>query len=177
MLWQTTPPPSISAMPLRLQAPRTVISTAEDATQAATVVASNARRVLSIYSDDLESPIFEHAPFLEAVKRLVLGRRFAKVRVLIRDATRLPHHRHRFVQLARKLTSHIEIRVAPPPYADDPSAYVIADERATLYRLQHDRWDGICDLDDRAVARLYLDRFDEAWHAIDAPRAQLALRL
>lgn len=126
---------------------------------------------------ELESPVFEYAPFLEAVKRLVLARRFAKVRVLLLNPARVPHHRHAFVALARKLTSHIEIRNATDEFRDVPDTYMVADGHATLYRLQTARWEGICDLQDRGVARSFLERFDVAWLASGTPRTQDALRV
>jgi hypothetical protein len=140
------------------------------------VVAGRAQRVLTICTHDLEAEVYEYSPFLDAVKRLVLGRRFAKVRVLLMREPRAAHARHAFVLLARKLTSHIEIRVAEPQFRDDPSTYVIADQSATMLRLQHDRWEGICDLDDRAIARTYLDGFDVAWLGSGPARSRVVTR-
>jgi hypothetical protein len=144
---------------------------------AATVVAASAQRVLTIQTHDLETSVYEFAPFLEAVKRLVLARRFAKVRVLLLQPTRVMFHRHAFVALARKLTSHIEIRQATSEFRNAPDTYMVADGHATLYRLQATRWEGICDLQDRAVARAHLERFDVAWLASGAARAQQAQRV
>jgi hypothetical protein len=106
------------------------------------------------------------------VKRLVLGPRFAKVRVLVLNPGRIMYSRHEFIGLARKLTSYIEIRNAHASFRDSAAVYMIADDQATLYRLQHARWDGICELRNPAVARAHLDRFDEAWIASGTPRAR-----
>lgn len=142
---------------------------------AATVVAASAKRCLAICTQDLEPQIYEYPPFIEAVKRLVLGPRFARVRVLVLNPGRVSHHRHPFIALARKLTSYIEIRNAAPGHRDGPASFIVADRQATLYRLQHARWEGICDLQDRAVARTYLERFDGDWHPSGTPRSKAAL--
>ncbi len=42
-------------------------------------------------------------------------------------------------------------------------AFIIADDKALVYRLQADRWDGISDMNDPAVVRRYLNFFDEVW--------------
>ena len=42
-------------------------------------------------------------------------------------------------------------------------AYLIADDRAVVYRLRADTWDGIADLNNPSVARLYLTEFDALW--------------
>lgn len=159
-----------------MPAQRTLLSNEDDARLAATVVTGMAQRVLSICTHDLEPDVYEYPPFLDAVKKMVLSRRFAKVRVLMMDDPRPHHARHAFVLLARKLTSHIEIRTAPERFRE-PHAFLIADTDATIFRLQHDRWEGICDLQDRGIARLYLDQFDAAWLACGSPRLQQQLRI
>ncbi|MCX7057712.1 MAG: hypothetical protein WCH32_14010 [Pseudomonadota bacterium] len=164
-------PPSNVLMP-RLTAPRTVLSTVEEARIAATTVASSAQRVLTILTHSLESEIYEYPPFIAAVKRFVLGPRFAKVRVLVVNPGRIMYGRHEFIAIARKLTSYIEIRNAQAPFREIPSTYMIADDHSTLYRLQSARWDGLCELRNEAVARLYLDHFDAGWNECAVPRAQ-----
>ena len=144
---------------------------------AATTVAASARRVLTLCSHELASPLYEYPPFIDAVKRFVLGPRFAKVRVLVLNPGRIMYNRHEFITLARKLTSYIEIRNAQASFREHPASYMIADDQATLYRLQHTAWDGICTLGDSAVARLQLARFDAGWNDSATPRAHLAQQL
>jgi hypothetical protein len=168
-------PPSNVLIP-RLTEPRTLLSTIEDVRTAATTVAAAAQRVLTLCTHDLESAIYEYPPFIDAVKRLVLGPRFAKVRVLVLNPGRIMYSRHEFITLARKLTSYIEIRNAQAPFRDNPSTFMIADDRATLYRLQHTRWEGICELRNPDVARMHLERFDEAWNPSATPRSPATQR-
>ena len=42
-------------------------------------------------------------------------------------------------------------------------AFCIADQTALVYRLQAQRWDGITDTYEPAVAKLYGTMFDEIW--------------
>jgi len=151
----------------------TLLSCLEEVRAAAAELAQSAQRMLTIHTHNLEPDIYDHPPFLAALKRLVLGRRFAKVRVLILDPAQIHYDHNAFVALARKLTSYIELRHAQPQFRDNPASFIVADDRATLCRLQHTRWEGIVDLNDRAAARTFLDRFDEAWlaSAIDVPAA------
>ena len=46
-----------------------------------------------------------------------------------------------------------------------PEAFCIADQTALVYRLQANRWEGIADTHEPAVARLYAKMFDEIWLA------------
>ena len=146
-----------------------VISSLEEMRAAVDAVAGGAQRLMSIYTPDLEPDLYDQNGFLEIVKRFVLARRFAKVRVLLSDSGRLLRDNNRFIAMGRRLTSCIDIRPAVVPAKQNaggqPGAYLIADDRAIVYRVHLDRWDGVADLNNPPVARQYLDEFDEIWHA------------
>lgn len=140
-----------------------ILSTLPEVREASLKVAKSAQRLLSIFTQDLEPLIYGEEPFLEAIKRLVLARSYAKVRVLIADPSRAMVDNNRFLALARRLTSCIDLRAMSADYSANGGAFIIADDRALVYRLQADRWDGIADMNDPAVVRRYLNFFDEVW--------------
>jgi hypothetical protein len=70
---------------------------------------------------------------------------------------------NRFLALARRLTSCIDMRSMSPEYPASAGAFIIADDKALVYRLQADGWDGISDMNDPPNARRYLNFFDEVW--------------
>jgi hypothetical protein len=143
---------------------RTILSTMPEVREASLRVARSAQRLLSIFTPDLEPLIYGEDPFLEAIKRLVLARSYAKVRVLLADPSRAMVDNNRFLGLARRLTSCIDMRAMSPEYPASAGAFIIADDKALVYRLQIDRWDGISDMNDPAVVRRYLNFFDEVWN-------------
>ena len=144
---------------------RTILTTLDEVRAASVAVASQAQRMLTIFTQDLEPVIYDQTPFLEAVKRLVLARSYAKVRVLIADPSRTIWEGNKFFGMARRLTGCIEMRNLHKSVAPNPSAFLIADDRALLYRLQASRWEGIAEMSDQAVVRKYLGYFDEVWRA------------
>jgi hypothetical protein len=148
-----------------------VISSLEEMRAAVDAVAAGAQRLMSIYTPDLEPDLYDQNSFLEIVKRFVLARRFAKVRVLLSDSSRLLRDNNRFIAMGRRLTSCIDIRPAIEPVKQRASGYLIGDDRAIVYRVHSDRWDGVADLNNPPVARQYLDEFDEIWYA-SAPDEQ-----
>jgi hypothetical protein len=160
---QAAPLPAIPAA--RGENPVRVISSLEEMRAAVDAVAASAQRLMSIYTPDLEPDLYDQNAFLEIVKRFVLARRFAKVRVLISDSNRLLRDNNRFIAMGRRLTSCIDIRPAIGAIKQRAAGYVIADDRAIAYRVHPDRWDGVADLNNPPVARQYLDDFDEIWHA------------
>jgi hypothetical protein len=152
-----------------------VLTSMEEVRRATESVAGSAQRLLSIFTPDLEPDLYDHPGFLEVVKRFVLGRSFAKVRVVVRDHARLNGGNNRFVAMARRLTTCLEIRIRAPQYRELTAAYCIADDRAIVYRLRADRWDGIVGFNTPPVARQYLQEFDMVWQAsADEHYAQVA---
>ena len=160
---QAAPLPAISSA--RGENPVRVISSLEEMRAAVDAVAASAQRLMSIYTPDLEPDLYDQNGFLEIVKRFVLARRFAKVRVLLSDSGRLLRDNNRFIAMGRRLTSCIDIRPASGVAKQRAAGYLIADDRAIVYRVHSDRWDGVADLNNPPVARQYLDEFDEIWHA------------
>ncbi len=144
---------------------RSVLSTQDEVRQAVAKVAALAQRTMSIFTQDLEPGIYDQPQFLEVAKRLVLAKSFARVRVLVADPMRAVREGHALVTLGRRLTSFIEIRNVHKDYRDHNEAYLIADDRALVYRLQSTRWEGMADTDEPTVAKAYLNQFDEIWHA------------
>ena len=144
---------------------RTILTTIDEVRQAVVKVAGTARRNVCIYTPDLEPQLYDQHGFLEVVKRLVLGRSYARVRVLISEPARTIREGNRFLAMARRLTTYIDLRNVHADLRNNASAFLIADDHALVYRLQSTRWDGMSDMNDTAVARKYRSYFDEVWHA------------
>jgi hypothetical protein len=142
-----------------------VLTSLLEARAAINTAAASAQRMISIYTPDLEPDLYDHSAFLEIIKRFVLSRSFSKVRVLLVDPARVMRDSNRFVAMGRRLSSYIDIRYVAGHAPQRASAYLIADDRAIVYRLRADTWDGIADLNNPPVARLYLNEFDGVWNA------------
>jgi hypothetical protein len=150
------------ATPPRTDELLTVLTSLEEARAAVDTAAVSAQRMISIYTPDLEPQLYDETAFLEIIKRFVLSRSFSKVRVLLGDCTRVMGD-NRFIAMGRRLSSYIDIRNVADHTPQRASAYLIADDRAIVYRLRADTWDGIADFNNPPVARLYLNEFDSLW--------------
>lgn len=142
---------------------RWVISTREEMKQAALEVVGAASRKVSIFTHDLEPGIYDNPEFLEIIKRMVLSQTYARIRVLIANPSRAVKNGNNFVHLGRRLNTYIEFRHVREDLRTHAESFCIADETALVYRLQADRWEGIVDTYEPAVARLYGKMFDEIW--------------
>ena len=142
-----------------------VLTSLAEVRAAVNEIAATAQRLISIYTPDLEPDLYDQSAFLEVIKHFVLTRSFAKVRVLLAEPTRVMRDSNRFVAMGRRLSSCIDIRYGATQTQQRASAYLIADDRAIVYRMRADTWDGVADIDNQTAARLYLQEFDQVWNA------------
>lgn len=146
---------------------RQVVSSVEEFRAAVVQVLGVANRTLSILTHDLEPQVYDHDEFLEPLKRFILARTFARVRVAILEPERVVLSASRFVAMGRRLNSYIEFRRLGPEHRDHPEAFFIADDHALVYRARADAWNGVSDTYEPAVARMYLAKFDALWNSCE----------
>lgn len=144
--------------------PLQVLTTLDDVRTATRRAVSGARRLLSIYTLDLEPQLYEQASFLELIKGFLLSHSFAKVRLLTHRP--VPYTSpNKLAAMRRRLSGHIEIRTVNPQFAARTSGMLIADSKAIVYRAQVTSWEGVAGFEQPPIAKLYLQEFDEMWLA------------
>jgi hypothetical protein len=144
---------------------RWALASIDDTRKAVAEIAAVANRRLVIYTPDLEMGIYDDDAFLEVAKRLILSKRYARIRVLISDPSRAVRNGNRFVALGRRLNTYIEFRNVHEDYREHREAFLVADDTALLYRVDSSRWQGIADTHEPAVARRCYALFEEIWNA------------
>ncbi|HYL02043.1 MAG TPA: hypothetical protein VEU54_01360 [Steroidobacteraceae bacterium] len=154
----------------------TVTTSLAEVRAAVNQIAATAQRFISIYTPDLEPDLYDQTAFLDVIKHFVLTRSFAKVRVLLSEPTRVMRDSNRFVAMGRRLSSCIDIRYVSAQSPQRASAYLIADDRAIVYRLRADSWDGVADINNPVAARQFLQEFDQVWNASSAEHGLRAAR-
>src|SRR5688572_31336052 len=139
--------------PVKTRGIRQMLTSVADVRAAVMQVTTVANRTLSILTHDLEPEIYDHDDFLETLKKFILARTFARVRVLILEPARVVLSASRFVAMGRRLNSYIEFRRVTPELSGHPEAFFIADEQALVYRARAESWEGVSDKIGRASCR------------------------
>ncbi len=142
-----------------------VLTTHAEVLQSTIAVASLAQRLISMVTPTMEPGLYDQPAFLDVLKRLVLGQRFARVRILLRDQSSMSSNHNQFVVMVRRLTGHVEVRRLTGVHREQQAGYFIADDRALVYRIRADRWEGVASLQSPLLARQYLQEFDRLWQA------------
>lgn len=153
--------------PIKNRGIRQMLTSVAEVRAAVIQVTGVANRTLSILTHDLEPDVYDHDDFLETLKKFILARTFARVRVLILEPARVLLSASRFVAMGRRLNSYIEFRRVMPELSGHPEAFFIADEHALVYRARAETWEGMSDTYEPAVARMYLSKFESIWNACE----------
>ena len=149
----------------RAQGSRDVLHGTVELRSATVDIVSRARRTLAILTPNLEPEIYEHHDFLDMLKRFVLARTFARIRVLITEPERTMKSGNEFVQMGQRLNTYIQFRNLSENLRPQREAFCIADTDALVYRADHGKPDGVVDTHAPDIAQRYLLRFDELWKA------------
>lgn len=139
------------------------IFSSEDNQAAALRLVSQGGRSLDIFSRDLESRIYDTPEFADAVRALAIKTRDMQVRILVIEPDLIIKYGHRLVELARRLTSHMEIRKVHEDYCNNPEAYLVVDKRGLLHRKLATRYEGVVNFNNPQTATELHNHFTEMW--------------
>ena len=147
-----------------LESERRIVTTPEEVLEATVQITSRAERTITILTPDLEPGLYDNDLFLDAVKRLVLAKSYSRVRALISEPARAVRTGNKFVALAARLNTCIDIRNLHEKYRGSISdAFIIADDKVILYRADGRSNDGIMGSHEPEIVRQHLDAFAQPW--------------
>lgn len=121
------------------------------------------QRTLDIASRHLDPVLYDHGPFVDAVKRIAINNRLARIRLLICDVGPVISRGHRLLELSSRLSSFITVRKPGRDHKNFNEAMLLADNRAYIHRRFADRYEGIASHDDMRRASDLTGRFEEIW--------------
>src|SRR5262249_44319248 len=126
--------------------PEARVLIADDRDQAVAAIAArpaDPRHEIAIYTRDLDPALLDVPAILDAIKRIALSGRRARVRILVQEPRKPLADGHRLIALAQRLPSLIELRT-PQDEQDRlyASAFLINDRRGYLFRTLASRSEG-----------------------------------
>ncbi|MDF3936341.1 histone acetyltransferase HPA2 [Pseudomonas citronellolis] len=122
-----------------------------------------ATRSLCLYSPDLEAWLYNHSSVQEACTRLLLRHPQNRLRILVRDSARPVKEGHRLLNLSKRLSSNLHIRLLNPDYPSLEQAYLLADRHGLLLRGEPALPAGYAHYNDPGRVRQLQAQFDQAW--------------
>jgi predicted GNAT family N-acyltransferase len=134
---------TFAPLPPKPEAELLVASDRDEAIAAIAKLLADARHEIAIYTRDLDPALLDVPPILEAIKRIALSGRGARVRAIVHEPRKAIADGHRLIALAQRLPSLVEIRV-PEEETDRQyaSAFLVNDRRGYFFRTLASRNEG-----------------------------------
>jgi hypothetical protein len=142
--------------------------TRAEAQHATDLMTEQTQSSMDVFTRDLDPFLYDRQPFLDAIGRLCLRNRKARIRFLVQDPVTPVKRNHRLIELARRLSSSIELRQPHQDYAHYNEAFLIADQCGLIHRSLADQFEGVANFYDPVEARRKLDFFTEVWERSEA---------
>ena len=139
------------------------ITAREENALAAVELVTQAKRKLSIISQELDPKVYDQPDFLEALRQMALKNRFVEIRILVSEPELIVRRGHKLLDLAGKISSFIELRKVSAKYKTFNEAVLIADEVGYLYRESTERYKGNVNFNSPRESKHLLDVFNEMW--------------
>ena len=129
-----------------------------------------ARQRVLILTRDLDAPVYDRKPFVEAVTRLATQASRARIHIILQENQRVVHQGHRLIESSRRLTSNIEIRRPIEEYRDYAENFMVVDHSACLYRERASIYTATADYHAPLRARRLEELFLEIWEHSEPDR-------
>jgi len=139
------------------------LDTRTDTEHATNLITEQTQDTLDIFSRNLDPGLYEQTDFLGNLSRLCLRNRKARIRFLVQQPAEAVKHCQRLLELARKLSSSIELRQPHPDYRQHNEAFLVADRCGLIYRKLSDRYEGTANFYAPVEAQRKTDFFTEVW--------------
>ena len=111
------------------------IDTAEENKNAAISLVKQARHSIDIFSQDMDTEIYNNKAFEQSIFNLAKRHPNTKIRILTQDSAKAVQHGHRLIKLAQSITSSVFINNPSREYKDEKCAFLVVDKLGLLYRV------------------------------------------
>ncbi len=155
----------------------TLIDELDDFSRHSLQVVESSRREVLLLSKTLDPAIYDNEPFYQSILDLARRDRNVQVRILVKDIQPVVEHGHRILNLARRLSSKIEIRKLLIKPEKDSITYLIGDRKHLLYMHEDQVYNGFVNYDAAQESKSLADEFTYLWdkHSVLDPALRTML--
>lgn len=130
----------------------------------ALALSQHGRRLIRIYSQELDPDLFDDPEYAELVSQFARRNAYTHVRILIHSSARMVQSGHRLLTLMHRLPSKIQIRLVPEEQLDEERTFLLVDESGILYLPKFHEYLGFADYDNRPLVKQFVGEFDSFWN-------------
>ena len=126
-------------------------------------MSEQAIQTVRLYTRLLDHKLYDSEDLASLFSELARRNRYTSIQVLLYDPHRVVKNGHRLVELSRRLSSSINIRIVHPDYRQLNHEYLLADSTGVIYRLDYETYEGYANFKDITEANRLHREFNRAW--------------
>lgn len=140
-----------------------ILESREDVRSVAVELARQAQHSLLLVTGNLEPLVFDQQPFLDAISSFARRNAGSHFSIVVQDGRMAVSNGHRLIELARRLSTHIQIRRPAPHHRGIPRTYLLSDNAGYFNRPLSSRYEGTANFNDPGVVEVLKRHFMEIW--------------
>lgn len=126
-------------------------------------IAKRTQRQLIILSQELDFPVYSQEALYSELIQLAKRDRQSQIAILVKDVRPLIERGHRLLQLARRMSSKVEIRKLLTEPENETCAYAIGDKQYLLYKHDDLHYQGFVNYSGAPESKSLLEEFSYLW--------------
>lgn len=149
----------------------------EDLQQLILTMSQQAKQRILIFSHHLEHSLFDNDELYEAIKLLAIKNQRTHIHILLQDINSITIKDHRLLKLARRISSHISIKLAAKEHQDIFETFMIFDNSAYILLTHPERYDALGNFYGPLKTGHLSEQFEELWQraTVDSSLRRLSL--
>lgn len=149
----------------------------EDLKQLILAMSQQAKHRILIFSHDLDHFLFDTEELYEAIKNLAINSRRTHIHILVQDARPMTKNGHRLLRLARRISSHMQIKITAKEHRDIIETFIILDDRGYIVKSHPERYEAYGNFYEPLKTHQLSDQFEELWNRgnIDSSLRRMSL--
>ena len=122
-----------------------------------------AQQSIRIWSPMLDHKLFHSDELSECISALARRNRYTRIEILLYDSQRVVKAGHALVDISRKLSSSISIKLVDPERRHRNDEFVLVDNEGVIYRSDFEQYEGSANFRDITTNNRLGRQFKSAW--------------
>ena len=139
------------------------IDSRDDLRQLILAMAQQAQHRILIFSHELDKSIFDTEELYEAIKNLAIKSNRTHIHILVHDPKSMAKEGHRLLNLTRRISSHMSIKITAKEHHDVYENFMIFDDNAYIIRENPARFTAVGNFHAPLKTRQLSEHFLEMW--------------
>ena len=139
------------------------VESREDLRQLILAMSEQTQHRILIFSHQLDNSLFDTEELYDAIKNLAVRSQRTHVHILLQDARPMTRNSHRLLDLTRRISSHMSIKITAREHREIFETFIVFDDQAYIIQDNPERYDARGNFYSPLQTRQLAEQFLEMW--------------